>query len=49
MDRGVPVVDYAKCTSCGTCVSKCPAKVLALVQAGVFAPAVEAVPVEAGA
>jgi Na+-translocating ferredoxin:NAD+ oxidoreductase RNF subunit RnfB len=49
MDRGVPVVDYAKCTSCGTCVSKCPAKALALIETGVFAPAGEAVLVEARA
>lgn len=25
----VAVIDYTKCTSCGTCVSKCPRKVLA--------------------
>jgi Na+-translocating ferredoxin:NAD+ oxidoreductase RNF subunit RnfB len=32
LERGIPVVDYAKCTSCGTCVSKCPTKVLQILQ-----------------
>jgi Na+-translocating ferredoxin:NAD+ oxidoreductase RNF subunit RnfB len=26
MVNGLPVVDYAKCTSCGTCSEKCPTK-----------------------
>ena len=30
--RGVPAVDNSKCTSCGTCVAKCPVKVMALIQ-----------------
>lgn len=32
MDRGIPVVDYAKCKSCGTCVAKCPTKGIKLIQ-----------------
>jgi len=31
MVNGIPAVDYAKCTSCGNCVTKCPIKVMALV------------------
>jgi len=31
MANGIPVVDNTKCTGCGTCVSKCPIKVMALV------------------
>ncbi|MDR3114106.1 MAG: RnfABCDGE type electron transport complex subunit B [Treponema sp.] len=27
MDKGIPLVDYTKCTSCGTCAAKCPTKV----------------------
>ena len=30
MVNGIPVVDYAKCSICGACVSKCPIKVMAL-------------------
>ena len=30
MVNGIPVIDYAKCTGCGTCVGKCPVKVLRL-------------------
>jgi Na+-translocating ferredoxin:NAD+ oxidoreductase RNF subunit RnfB len=47
MDRGIPLVDYAKCTSCGTCVSKCPVKVLRIIQTDVFPGKGEAVPAEA--
>lgn len=32
MDKGIPVVDYEKCTSCGTCVAKCPTKVFKMLQ-----------------
>lgn len=32
MDRGIPVVDYAKCTSCGTCVAKCSTNRMKLIQ-----------------
>jgi Na+-translocating ferredoxin:NAD+ oxidoreductase RNF subunit RnfB len=32
MANGIPVVDYSKCTSCGNCVTKCPIKVMALIQ-----------------
>jgi Na+-translocating ferredoxin:NAD+ oxidoreductase RNF subunit RnfB len=32
MERGIPVVDYAKCTSCGTCAAKCPKKVFKLLR-----------------
>jgi RnfABCDGE-type electron transport complex B subunit len=31
MANGIPVVDNSKCTSCGTCVAKCPIKVMALI------------------
>jgi len=31
MANGIPVVDNAKCTSCGTCVAKCPMKVMTLL------------------
>ncbi|MHC6203513.1 RnfABCDGE type electron transport complex subunit B [Breznakiellaceae bacterium SP9] len=30
IDKGLPLIDYDKCTHCGTCVTKCPAKVLNL-------------------
>jgi RnfABCDGE-type electron transport complex B subunit len=30
MANGIPAVDYAKCSVCGACVSKCPIKVMAL-------------------
>jgi RnfABCDGE-type electron transport complex B subunit len=30
MSNGIPVTDYAKCTSCGTCTEKCPVKVMKL-------------------
>jgi Na+-translocating ferredoxin:NAD+ oxidoreductase RNF subunit RnfB len=36
MDKGIPVVDYRKCTSCGTCVAKCPAKAVKLIQQDVI-------------
>ena len=32
MQKGIPMVDYGKCTSCGTCVSKCPTKVIKLLE-----------------
>ncbi|GHV66977.1 ferredoxin [Spirochaetia bacterium] len=32
MDKGIPVVDYAKCTSCGACTAKCPTKAIKLIQ-----------------
>jgi formate hydrogenlyase subunit 6/NADH:ubiquinone oxidoreductase subunit I len=32
MENGIPVVDYAKCTSCGTCAEKCPTKVFKLLK-----------------
>ncbi|MDR2398562.1 MAG: RnfABCDGE type electron transport complex subunit B [Spirochaetaceae bacterium] len=31
LDRGIPLVDYAKCTACGTCAAKCPTKVLTVL------------------
>jgi RnfABCDGE-type electron transport complex B subunit len=31
MANGIPVVDNVLCTSCGTCVAKCPTKVMTLV------------------
>jgi ferredoxin len=31
MANGIPVVDNAKCTGCGACVSKCPMKVMTLL------------------
>ena len=31
MLNGIPVVDNNKCSSCGTCVTKCPIKVMALI------------------
>jgi RnfABCDGE-type electron transport complex B subunit len=30
MANGIPVVDYTKCTNCGTCKEKCPIKVIKL-------------------
>jgi ferredoxin len=32
MQNAVPVVNYALCNSCGTCVSKCPTKVLKILE-----------------
>lgn len=32
MENGIPVVDYSKCTSCGTCAAKCPTKVFKLLE-----------------
>ena len=32
MDNGIPKVDYATCTSCGTCYEKCPSKVIRQLQ-----------------
>ena len=32
MERGLPVVDEHLCTSCGTCVAKCPTKVFKLIE-----------------
>ena len=32
MQNAVPVVNYALCDSCGTCVSKCPTKVLKILE-----------------
>ncbi|MBQ8647786.1 MAG: 4Fe-4S dicluster domain-containing protein, partial [Oscillospiraceae bacterium] len=28
MDNLLPVINYDKCTGCGTCVTKCPKKVI---------------------
>ena len=28
MDNNVAVIDYEKCTNCGKCAAKCPAKVI---------------------
>ena len=32
MVNGIPVTDYAKCTSCGVCVEKCPTKCYVLLE-----------------
>jgi Na+-translocating ferredoxin:NAD+ oxidoreductase RNF subunit RnfB len=32
MQNAVPVVNYALCNSCGTCVTKCPTKVLKILE-----------------
>jgi RnfABCDGE-type electron transport complex B subunit len=32
MVNGIPAVDNAKCTSCGTCLTKCPIKVMAIME-----------------
>jgi Na+-translocating ferredoxin:NAD+ oxidoreductase RNF subunit RnfB len=32
MRNFVPVVDYARCSSCGTCAAKCPTKVLKILE-----------------
>jgi Na+-translocating ferredoxin:NAD+ oxidoreductase RNF subunit RnfB len=37
MQSGIPVVDYAKCTSCGTCTEECPTKVFKLIERDVLA------------
>ncbi|AEF85386.1 ferredoxin [Treponema primitia ZAS-2] len=37
LQNGIPVVDYAKCTSCGTCGEKCPTKVFKILQKDVIA------------
>ncbi|MBQ5998478.1 MAG: 4Fe-4S binding protein, partial [Treponema sp.] len=31
ISSGIPKIDYSKCTSCGTCVTSCPDKVLTLL------------------
>jgi Na+-translocating ferredoxin:NAD+ oxidoreductase RNF subunit RnfB len=31
MEKGIPVVDYSKCTACQTCFSKCPTKVMRVI------------------
>jgi Na+-translocating ferredoxin:NAD+ oxidoreductase RNF subunit RnfB len=31
VENGTPVIDYAKCTSCGICIDACPDKVLQLI------------------
>ncbi|GHU07484.1 ferredoxin [Spirochaetia bacterium] len=31
LEKGIPVIDYTKCTSCGTCAAKCPTKVLSVL------------------
>jgi Pyruvate/2-oxoacid:ferredoxin oxidoreductase delta subunit len=36
MRNAVPVVDYARCNSCGTCVTKCPTKVLKILEKDVI-------------
>jgi Na+-translocating ferredoxin:NAD+ oxidoreductase RNF subunit RnfB len=36
MQNAVPVVNYALCTSCGTCVTKCPTKVLKILEKDVI-------------
>jgi NAD-dependent dihydropyrimidine dehydrogenase PreA subunit len=28
LEDGIPVVDYEKCTACGTCEQKCPTKII---------------------
>jgi RnfABCDGE-type electron transport complex B subunit len=37
MANGIPVVDYSKCTACGTCTEKCPIKVMKLLKRDRFA------------
>jgi RnfABCDGE-type electron transport complex B subunit len=37
MANGIPVVDYSRCTGCGTCTEKCPIKVMKLIQRDVIA------------
>jgi ferredoxin len=37
MVNGLPVVDWAKCSSCGTCTEKCPTKVFKILQRDVLA------------
>jgi ferredoxin len=32
----IPVVDLSKCTSCGTCVEKCPTKVFKIIEKDIF-------------
>jgi ferredoxin len=38
MANGIPAIDYAACTGCGTCVTKCPIKVMKLIQEDVIFP-----------
>jgi Na+-translocating ferredoxin:NAD+ oxidoreductase RNF subunit RnfB len=37
LQNGIPVVDYAKCTSCGACSEKCPTKVFKSFERDVLA------------
>jgi Na+-translocating ferredoxin:NAD+ oxidoreductase RNF subunit RnfB len=37
MENGIPAVNYAKCTSCGTCASKCPTKVFKILERDIIA------------
>jgi Na+-translocating ferredoxin:NAD+ oxidoreductase RNF subunit RnfB len=37
LQNGIPVVDYARCTSCGTCSGKCPIKVFKNLEGDVLA------------
>jgi formate hydrogenlyase subunit 6/NADH:ubiquinone oxidoreductase subunit I len=37
MANGIPVVDYSRCTACGTCTEKCPIKVIKLLQRDLIA------------
>jgi Na+-translocating ferredoxin:NAD+ oxidoreductase RNF subunit RnfB len=36
MQNFLPVVNYAKCTSCGTCAAKCPTKTIKILQKDVI-------------
>ena len=41
MNNNVARIDYDKCTSCGTCVTKCPRKLIVDIHAdGKVAPVV---------
>lgn len=31
LSSGIPIIDYSKCTGCGTCVASCPDKVLVMM------------------
>jgi ferredoxin len=36
MDRGIPLVNYTQCTSCGTCAAKCPTKVFNIIEKDIW-------------